>query len=380
MSFLTEDQRSIQQLAHDFAQSAVKDKARAAEADPAEMMQLWRQLADMGLAGLAFPETYGGAGADYLSYCCLIEELARVSASLAVMLSVHTTVGILPIFDFGNDAQKNRFLPDLLSGKHIAAFGLTEPDAGSDAGSGDTRAVPNEKGDAYRLSGSKIFITNALTAQIFVVTARSENTPGNKGLSAFIVPRDTTGFSVEKGDAKLGIVGSDWGTLVFDQAEVPAENRLGGAGDGFKIFMNSLNSGRVSIGAMAVGIAQGALDEATKYAKQRQQFGQPIANFQAIQFKLADMATEIAAARHLVYHAARLKDAGQPFLSEGSMAKLYASQAAWRATNEAMQIHGGYGYTTDFAIERYWRDARCLEIVEGTSEIQRLVIARQLLS
>lgn len=377
--FLTDAQHSIQQVARDFAQSTVKAQAKAIETSNDALMACWKTMAQMGFTGLAFPETYDGAGADYLSYCLLIEELARVSGSLAVMLSVHTTVGILPIYQYGTEAQKQKYLPPLMRGEQIAAFGLTEPGAGSDAGAGDTKATLNGNGHYY-LDGSKIFITNAQNASIFVLTARTEaGVSGNKGLSAFVLERDTEGFSIAPGDEKLGIKGSDWGTLNFDHVPVPADQLLGQPGEGFKVFMNSLDSGRVSIGAMSLGIAQGCLDEALKYAQQRRQFNKPISDFQAIQFKLADMATQIEAARHLVYQAARLKDLGKPFALEGSMAKLYASQVAWRCANEAIQIHGGYGYTTDFPVERYWRDARCLEIVEGTSEVQRLVIARQLL-
>lgn len=372
------DQRSIQQLARDFAQSELAPVASAIEKDPMAILPIWKRMGELGFTGLSFPEAYGGADLDNTSYLLVIEELAKVSASVAVTLSVHTTVGILPIFSYGNEDQKQRYLPKLISGEHIAAFGLTEPDAGSDAASGGTKAQLD--GEHYVLNGSKIFITNAHLADVFVVTARTNMADKTaKGLTAFIIDKNTPGFSIDDGDEKLGIQGSDWGCLVFDNARVPVANRLGEEGQGFKIFMSSLDSGRISIGAMALGIAEACLTDSLKYAKERKQFNQPIADFQAIQFKLSDMATDIEAARHLVFHAARLKDAGMPYAKEASMAKLWSSEVSSKAANHAIQIFGGYGYTKDFPVERYWRDAKCTEIVEGTSEVQRLVIARHLL-
>lgn len=377
--FLTEDQRSIQQLARDFADAEIRPIARDIETDKTALWNVWQKMAALGLTGIQFPEQYGGMGADSIAYLLVVEALAKASASVAVTLSVHTTVGILPIFQHGTEALKQRYLPDLLSGKKMAAFGLTEPGAGSDAGSGQTRAEPDN--GHFLLNGSKLFITNAPLAEVFVVTARTDKTRSDhKGLSAFVVEKNTPGFTLEPGDEKLGIQGSPWSTLVFEDAQLPRENMLGEPGQGFKIFMESLDSGRVSIGAMALGIAQACLEDALQYSKARKQFGQPIANFQAIQFKLADMAVEIEAARHLVYHAARLKDSRKPFSKEAAMAKLWASEACMRAADQAVQILGGYGYTKEFAVERYFRDAKSTELVEGTSQVQRLVIARHLLS
>ncbi len=377
--FLTEDQKGIQQLARDFSDAVIRPVVKDIEQDKQHLWAVWQKMAEAGLTGLQFPETYGGLGTDNLSYLLVIEELAKASASVAVTLSVHTTVGILPIFNYGTEAQKQKYLPALISGEKMAAFGLTEPNAGSDAGSGLTKA--ESVNGHFVVNGSKIFITNSHLADIFVMTARTDKThPDHKGISAFIVEKGMPGFQVEPGDEKLGIQGSDWGTLVFEDLKVPKENLLGEPEQGFKVFMNSLDAGRISIGAMALGIAEACLADSIKYAKQRKQFGQSIADFEAIQFKLADMATEIEAARHLVYHAGRLKDAGKPFGKEASMAKLYASEVAMRSANQAVQIFGGYGYTKDFPVERYFRDAKCTELVEGTSQVQRLVIARQLLS
>lgn len=377
--FLTQDQQSIQQLARDFAESEVRPRVKAVEQDRQALWAIWEKMAELGFASIQFPEQYGGMGGDTLSYLLVIEELAKVSASVAITLSVHTTVGILPIYNYGNEAQKQKYLPGLISGKRMAAFGLTEPNAGSDAGSGLTRA--ELVNGHYRLNGSKIFITNAHLADVFVLTARTDKSrPDNRGLSAFVLEKGTPGFTVEAGDEKMGIQGSDWGNLVFEDVALPKENLLGRPEQGFKIFMTSLDAGRMSIGAMSLGIAQACLSDSVKYAQERKQFGQPIANFQAIQFKLADMAMEIEAARHLVYHAARLKDAGKPYSTEAAMAKLYASEACMRAANQAVQIFGGYGYTKDFPVERYFRDAKSTELVEGTSQIQRLVIARHLLN
>lgn len=375
---LTDEQKSIRQVAKDFTESVIRPVANDLEHDKSLLHRVWLQMGEAGLTGLQFPEEYGGAGTDMVSYLLVIEEIAKASASVAVTLSVHTTVGILPIFNYGTEDQKQRYLPALIAGEKMAAFGLTEPNAGSDAGSGLTRA--ESVNGHYVVNGGKIFITNAHLADIFVLTARTNrNESGNKGMSAFVVEKGTPGFKVEYGGEKMGIQGSDWGELVFEDMKVPRENLLGEPEQGFKIFMNSLDAGRISIGAMSLGIAEACLADATKYAQERKQFGQPISNFQAIQFKLADMATEIEAARHLVYHAARLKDAGRPFAKEASMAKLWASEMCMRAADQAVQILGGYGYTKEFPVERYFRDAKCTELVEGTSQIQRLVIARHLL-
>jgi acyl-CoA dehydrogenase len=378
--FLDETQRSIQTLARDFAEGEITPVSKKLESGDLDTLKLlWGKLADAGLTGLTFPEQYGGPAVDTLSYMLAIEEIAKVSASLAVTLSVHTSVGGLPILYYGTEAQKEKYLPNIISGKTVAAFGLTEPGSGSDAGNGSNRADKQADG-SFKMSGSKIFITNAQIADVFVVTARTDvNRPGDKGLSAFIMDRGLPGFSINKGDDKLGIIGSDWGELHFDNTPVALEQLLGEEFHGFKIFMRCLDVGRISIGAISLGLAEGCLEAATKYAKERKQFGKSISEFQAIQFKLADMATRIEAARSLVYHAARLKDAGHAFGKEASFAKLYASEACNFCATEAVQIFGGYGYTKDFPVERFFRDAKVMELVEGTSEIQRLVISRHLL-
>ena len=374
---LDESQRMIRDMVREYAESTIEPRAAEIDQNQRFPTESFTEMAEMGLLGLPIPEEYGGGGADYISYAITIEELARVCASTALGVAAHTSLICLPISMFGNDVQKKKYLPDLASGQKIGAYGLTEPNAGSDAGGTQTTAV--KQGDDYVLNGSKIFITNANYAQTFIATAVTEPGVGTRGISAFIFEKDTPGFSLGSKDEKLGMRGSDWGTLQFDNAKIPAENLIGEEGQGFKYFMKTLDSGRISIGALAVGIAQGSLDKALKYAKEREQFGKSIAQFQAIQFMLSDIATEIEAARHLVYNAARLRMAGQSFTKEASMAKLFASEVATRAANKAIQIHGGYGYTKDFPVERYLRDAKLCEIGEGTSEIQRIVIARNLL-
>lgn len=375
--FLTQEQQSIAALAREFAESEIRPIVKDLERDKAVLKAVWQKMGPLGLTGIQFPEQWGGMGLDFVSYLLVIEELAKVSASVAVTLSVHTTVGIYPILLFGSPQQHAQYLPGLISGAQMAAFGLTEPNAGSDAANGLTRA--ELQGETYVINGSKIFITNAHLADVFVMTARSrKDVTGAKGLSAFIVEANTPGLHVEPGDEKLGLHGSDWGNLAFVDLKIPVSQRLGADGEGFKIFMSSLDAGRISIGAMALGIAEAALADSLQYAKERKQFGQALASFQAIQFKLADMATEAAAARHLVYHAGQLKDGGCAYTQEASMAKLYASETAMRAADAAVQIHGGYGYTKDFDVERYFRDAKSTELVEGTSQVQRLVIARSL--
>jgi butyryl-CoA dehydrogenase len=375
---LTESQQMIRDMVRDYAVSTVEPRAAEIDRDGRFPTETFAELAEMGLLGLPIPEKYDGGDADYLSYAIAIEEIARVCGSTALGIAAHTSLICLPIHMFGNDAQKAKYLPDLASGRKLGAYGLTEPNAGSDSGGTETTAVKD--GNEYVLNGTKIFITNANYASTFIATAVTDkNAPGTKGISAFIFEKDTAGFSLGSKDDKMGTRGSDWGTLQFDNMRIPAESLIGEEGMGFKYFMKTLDSGRISIGAMALGIAQGALDKALQYAKEREQFGKPLTQFQAIQFKLADMATEIEAARHLIYNAARLRMAGQPFTKEASMAKLFASEIASRACNEAVQIHGGYGYTKDFPVERYLRDAKLCEIGEGTSEIQRIVISRQLI-
>lgn len=378
--FLTAEQESIRDLARDFVDRELNPVSKQLETgDLSVLKALWGKMADMGLTGLPFPEEFGGAQVDSLSYFLVLEEIAKVSAALATSLSVHVSLSGLPILYYGTDAQKQQYLPDLVSGRKIGAFALTEPNAGSDAGAGLTHAVKNDRG--YVLNGSKIFISNALIGGVFIATARTNpEIGGPKGLSAFIIDRDTAGMTITKGDEKMGLLGGDWGELHFDNCQVTTEQRLSDEGQGFKLFMNSLNIGRISIGAISLGIAEVCLEASVQYAKERQQFGKPIADFQAIQFKLADMALKIEAARNLVYNAARLKEAGKDFALEASMAKLFASEMCNECAAEAVQIFGGYGYTKDFPVERYFRDARVMTLFEGTSQIQRMVIARNILT
>jgi alkylation response protein AidB-like acyl-CoA dehydrogenase len=374
---LSEAQRLIQSMVADYANQHLAPRAAEIDKNQRFPTESVVELADLGLMGLPVSEAYGGGGADYLSYCVAIEGLARVCASTSLTVAAHTSLVCMQINDLGTPAQKEAYLPQLASGKTLGAFGLTEPNAGSDSGGTQTTGVL--EGDHYRLNGTKIFITNANYAQVFIVTAVTQKDCGSNGISAFIVDRNTAGFTLGSKDEKLGMRGSDWGTLQFDNALVPASNMLGLPGQGFKYFMKALEGGRISVGAIALGIAQGALEQSLLYVKQRHQFGKALADFQAIQFKLADMAMEIEAARHLVYNACRLKMTGQPFGRQASMAKLYASEVATRAANQAIQLHGGYGYTKDFPVERFWRDAKLCEIGEGTSEIQRMLIAKSLL-
>ncbi len=375
---LDEQQRMIRDMVRDYANSSVEPRAKEIDQNCRFPTETFDELAEMGLLGVPVTEDLGGAGADYLSYAIVIEELARVCASTALGVAAHTSLVAMPLFLFANDEQKEKWLVDVASGKKLGAYGLTEPNAGSDSGGTETMAV--KQGDKYVLNGTKIFITNANYAQTFIATAVTEKGVGTRGISAFVFDRETPGFSLGTKDEKMGMRGSDWGTLQFDNMALPADALIGEEGKGFKYFMQTLDNGRISIGALGVGIAQGAYEKARQYAKEREQFGKPIADFQAIQFMLADMAMEIEAARLLVYNAARLKLAGKPFTKEASMAKLYASEVSSRVCNKAIQIHGGYGYTKDFPVERYLRDAKLCEIGEGTSEIQRIVIARQILN
>jgi butyryl-CoA dehydrogenase len=375
--FLTEEQEMLQQMVRDFAQNEVKP--RAAKFDQQEFLDkdVLTSMGELGLLGMVFPEEYGGSGMDTLSYAIAVEELSRVCASTGITLASHVSLGINPIFQYGTEAQKRKYMPKLCSGAEMGSFGLTEPNAGSDAGSTETTAV--REGDFWIINGAKMFITNGSWAWTSVITAMTDKSKGVKGISAFIVERGTPGFTVGKKIHKMGIRGSDTVELSFVDCHVPADSLLGMVNEGFRQFMKILDSGRIAIGAMALGIAQGAFDEALRYSKERQQFNQPISNFQAIQFYLADMATEIEAARHLVYHAARLKDAGKSYSMQAAMAKLYASELATRVCDKAIQIHGGYGYTKEYPVERMLRDAKVTEIGEGTSEIQRIVIARNLI-
>lgn len=327
--------------------------------------------------GLPFSEEYGGAGADTISYAIAVEEISRVCGSTGITLAAHISLCTFPIYRFGSEEQKHKYVPKLASGEWIGAFGLTEPGAGSDVGSIKTRAVLD--GDEWVINGQKCFITNGSIADVVVLTAVTDPEKGKRGLSSFIVEKGTPGFRPGRDEEKMGLKGSITSELYFEDCRIPKENILGTRGEGFKQALITLDGGRISIGAMALGLAQGAFERALAYSKERQQFGQPICNFQAVQWMLADMATEIEAARLLVYRAAWLEDQGVRFTKEAAMAKLYASEAAERVCFKALQIHGGYGYMREYEVERMYRDQRLCTIGEGTSEIQRLVIARQLL-
>jgi butyryl-CoA dehydrogenase len=361
----------------DFAEGEIEPKAKELDATGQFPFDTVKKLGEMGFLGMVVPEEYGGSGLDTVSYSIAVEEVSRVCGSTGITVAAHNSLGLYPIFLFGNEEQKKKYIPDLASGKKLGAFGLTEPDAGSDAAGTKTTAVPD--GDSYVVNGSKCFITNASVGETLVITAMTDKSKGYKGISSFILEKGMKGFSIGKKENKMGLRGSDTATLIFEDLRIPKENLLGKEGEGFKQFMITLDGGRISIGAMALGIAQGAYDKALNYAKEREQFGRPISDFQAIQWKLADMATQLEAARHLIYHASELKDKGEKFVKESAMAKLYASEVGRFVTYQAIQIFGGYGYTSDYPVERYMRDIKLCEIGEGTSEIQRLVIARELL-
>jgi butyryl-CoA dehydrogenase len=375
---LTEEQNLIRDMVRDFAEKEVAPSARIRdEEERFDRDLMFGRLAELGLTGIIFPEEYGGAGADYLSYAIAVEELSRVCASTGVTLSAHTSLAANPIYLFGSKEQKEKFLAPMARGEKLGAFGLTEPSAGSDAGGTRTTAVRDA--DGWILNGTKIFITNGGDAEIYVVLARTDkDAQKHHGISAFIVEKGTLGFSFGKKEKKMGIRSSPTMELVFDKCRIPAGNLLGEEGHGFKIAMKTLDGGRIGIASQALGIAQGALDAAVAYARERKQFDTPIARFQGVQFQLADMATQTEAARLLVYKAAYRASAGLSYSSESAMAKLFASETAMKVTTQAVQILGGYGYTREFPVERMMRDAKITEIYEGTSEIQRLVIGTSL--
>ena len=371
---LTEEQNLIRETVRSFAENEVAPSA--AERDENERFDrelMFDKVAELGLAGIVFPEEYGGAGADYISYAIAVEELSRVCASTGVTLSAHLSLGANPVWLFGTEEQKQTFLKPMAEGIKLGAFGLTEPMAGSDAGGTKTFAVRDR--DEWVLNGSKIFITNGGDAEIYIVFARTDKAAEkHHGISAFIVEKDTPGFSFGKKEKKMGIRSSLTCELVFENCRIPADRLLGKEGEGFKIAMKTLDGGRIGIAAQALGIAQGAYEEALNYARERKQFDQPIASFQAIQFILADMALRIEASRLLVYQSAWRASAGLSYGKESAMAKLSASETAMWVTTKAVQVFGGYGYTRDFPVERMMRDAKITEIYEGTSEVQRLVI------
>jgi alkylation response protein AidB-like acyl-CoA dehydrogenase len=373
---LAPEQREIQALAREFAEAEIEPHAAEWDREHRFPRDLFAKLAGLGLMGVCVPEEYGGAGADFLSYILVLEELSRADAGVGVTVAVHTSAATLPILSFGTDEQRSRFVPPLARGEHLGAFALTEAEAGSDAGSLRTRAEPTE--DGWRITGAKQWITNGAFAGTFLLFARTDPaTPGARGVSAFLV--DAEHVRVTRDEEKLGLNSSITNDIVLEDADVARDRLLHEEGKGFTVAMATLDGGRIGIAAQALGIAQAAYDVAREYAKERRAFGKAIAEHQAIQWKLADMSTEIDAARLLVYRAAWLKGQGLPHTEEGAKAKLFASEMARRQTSEAIQILGGYGYTKEFPVERYYRDAKITEIYEGTSEIQRLVIARSIL-
>jgi butyryl-CoA dehydrogenase len=395
--YFSEQHLATREMVRHFAQEEVAPVAKRLDAEAKFPWENIKKMGELGLLGVPWPEELGGAGLDLLSYVIVLHELAKVDASHSLTISAHTTLGTSPIVNFGTDEQKRRYVPPLASGHVMGGFGLTEPDAGSDAGGTRTTAV--RRGGCYVLNGSKRFITHGSVGEIFVVTAVTNPGQGTKGISSFILSKQTSdieiatrlgvghdpslqpmkGFRAGKKEDKLGWRASDTCELIMEDVEVPAENMLGEEGQGFVNFMKTLDAGRVGIGALSLGIAEGAFELALQYASVRKQFGQSIAHFQGIQFQLSDLATEIEAGKQLVYHAAWLAQHRKPFSKEAAMAKLFCSELAMRATIKAVQIHGGYGYTKDYPVERMMRDAKVCEIGEGTSEIQRIVIARHLL-
>jgi butyryl-CoA dehydrogenase len=370
---LSEEQKLLQQTVREFAASEVKPLAREIDLTGQFPRETFRKAAELGLTGIAFPEEYGGAGFDHIGYSIVIEEISRACASTGVILSVQNSLYCDPIYRFGTDEQKKNFLVPFARGEKIGCYALTEPQAGSNAAALQTKAVRH--GDKYIINGTKAWITNGGAADAAIVYVNTEPAKGEKGISALVVERGTPGFAVGKDEKKLGIHATACTELSFTDCEVPVTNRIGNEGEGYKVALSTLDGGRIGIAAQACGIAQGALDEALRYAQQRMAFGQPISNFQAIQFMLADMATEIDAARMLIRRAAWKQDSGARFSMDAAMAKLFSSEMSTRVTHKAMQIHGGYGYSQEYPVERMYRDARITEIYEGTSEIQRLVIA-----
>ncbi|WP_128895659.1 acyl-CoA dehydrogenase [Longirhabdus pacifica] len=373
---LSEEHEMIRKMVREFALNEIAPSAGERDEEERFDMSLFKQMAELGLAGIPWPEQYGGIGSDYLAYVIVVEELSRVCGSMGVTISAHTSLAGWPLYKFGTEEQKQQYLKPMAQGTHIGAYGLTEPGSGSDASA--MRTTASLDGDHYVLNGSKIFITNGGIADTYIVFAMTDREKGNRGISAFIVEAGYEGFSVGKKEKKLGIRSSPTTEIIFEDCKVPKENLLGSEGEGFKIAMMTLDGGRNGIAAQAVGIAQGALDAAIDYSKEREQFGKPIVANQGISFKLADMATQIEAARLLTYQAAWLESKGLPYGKESAMSKLYAGDTAMKVTTEAVQVFGGYGYTKDYPVERFMRDAKITQIYEGTQEIQRLVISRML--
>lgn len=374
---LTDEQRALQEMVRDFADKELKPIAAHLDEHHTFPAEVVAKMGELGLMGVYFDEEYGGSAMDYSSYIIVIEELSRGCAGTGVICSAHTSLGCDPINSYGTEDQKKKFLTPMAQGKVIGCFGLTEPSAGTDAAAQKTTA--KRDGDEYVINGSKIFITNGAEAGTAVVFAVTDKEKKHRGISAFIVEKGTPGFSVGKLEDKLGIRASSTAELVFEDCRIPAENLLGQEGQGFKIALSTLDGGRIGIGSQAIGIAQAAFEAARDYAKERQQFGKSISTFQAIQWMLADMATEIEASRLLVRQSAWLKENKMPFSTQSAMAKLFASETAMRVATKAIQIHGGYGYVKEYSVERHFRDAKITEIYEGTSEVQRMVIASNLL-
>ena len=395
--YFSEQHIAVREMVRSFAQGEIAPIAAQYDASAEFPWPTVKRMGELGLLGVPWPESVGGAGLDLLSYMITIHELAKVDASHSITVSAHTTLGTSPIMYFGTDAQKERFVPLLASGKVLGGFGLTEPGAGSDAGG--TQTTAKRKNGHYVLNGTKRFITHAGVGEIFVVTAVTDPSKGTKGISSFILTKDTVdldkvkevgvghdaalpklkGFRAGKKEDKLGWRASDTRELIFEDVEVPAENLLGEEGQGFVNFMRTLDAGRIGLASLSLGLAEGAFEQTLRYTSMRKQFGQPVASFQGVQFQLSDMATEIEAGKHLMFHAAWLAQHGKPFSKEAAIAKLFCSELAMRTTIKAIQLHGGYGYTKEYPVERMFRDAKICEIGEGTSEIQRLVIARALL-
>lgn len=374
---LTKEQEMVRKLMREFSENEVKPIA--AEIDETERFprETVKKMAQYDMMGIPFPKEYGGAGGDTLSYIIAVEELSRVCGATGVILSAHTSLGAHPIYQYGTEEQKIKYLKPLAEGKHLGAFALTEPNAGTDAASQQTTAVL--EGDYYVINGTKVFITNGGEADIYIIFAMTDKSKGTRGISAFIIEKDTLGFSIGKIESKMGIKASNTSELIFENCKIPKENLLGQLGKGFGIAMQTLDGGRIGIAAQALGIAQGALDETVKYMKERKQFGKSLSSFQGLQWMVADMATKVQAARFLVYNAAFKKDMKLSFSTEAAMAKLFAAETAMEVTTNAVQIHGGYGYIRDYPIERMMRDAKITEIYEGTSQVQKMVIAANLL-
>ena len=374
---LTEQQQMMKKLFAEFAEKDVKPLAAEVDEDERFPRENVETMKACKMLGIPYPREYGGAGADYLSYILAVEELSKKCGTTGVVLSAHTSLGTWPIFAFGTEEQKQKYLPDLCTGEKLAAFGLTEPNAGTDAAGQKTTAVKD--GEDYILNGTKIFITNAGEADVYIIFAMTDKTKGNHGISAFIVEKGMPGFTVGQHEKKLGIRGSATSELIFNNVRLSKDHLLGQEGKGFKIAMMTLDGGRIGIAAQALGIAQGAIDEVVPYVKSRKQFGRAISKFQNTQFQLADMQTKVDAARWLVYDAACKKQEGKPYSVEAAKAKLFAAEVAMEVTTKAIQLMGGYGYTRDYPVERMFRDAKITEIYEGTSEVQRMVIAGAML-